>query len=440
MEEFHYNSTRLPGNDRLDSSDVSVLVGLSRSFIDEVTARAGVAATAACGTGAVHGRASSASTNNAAKLSTAASQLVRCEVLYFDGSVPSVCIEQDDASCPYGVRLTLSPLPEVAVRCVVDMAKQQMRVWFSRKMPLSSSHAGRRFKLVLSLGDDDVVVSRPFVVLAKKAKAGTPAKVKFQPEYVPMDSDREARLARVCAAAGSDCAAARPLLVAGASLAIPSTLKCRSCGDGVVGAVADCVPASTRSSGKPSSSLRGVSTDGGDAGVGSVSPSTSSGSSGQSCTSQSTAAMHASSRCGTLKRSREVSPQQCGAADAHDNENDDDASADCVQEKRQHVLGGEGEVVVGVVDAADGEFGVTSLMNPHSPPQWSWLTAANEGAATGVGSCSPLGAVAGDGCLEFGGVFDTEVASPWTSIDGLFELDADMLAELDMDPVLIATA
>jgi hypothetical protein len=208
MEETHFNSTRLPGSDRLDSSDIELVFSLSERFMAAVAAAADAQASGAT-SGARGAGARKSSVSSSASVEAVLVDLVSCEVLYFDNSVPSVFIEEEDASAPHGFRFVLSPLPEVTLRFALNEKARRLRVWLSRKMPLSSSHGGRRFKLAFLLGDE-LVYSRPFVVLAKKAKQGTPAKLKFQPEFVELVPEREARLAAMagcpsaCAAFGRD--------------------------------------------------------------------------------------------------------------------------------------------------------------------------------------------------------------------------------------------
>ena len=57
-------------------------------------------------------------------------------------------------------------------RVHLDEDRCELSVWVERKMPLSSSHAGRRFVLAFLLGDVEVVTTRAFEVFAKKPKAG----------------------------------------------------------------------------------------------------------------------------------------------------------------------------------------------------------------------------------------------------------------------------
>jgi hypothetical protein len=173
MPEVHYNSTRLPGSDRLDSSDVELTVHVSPTFVAAVKRAAVLYGDADAGL----------------------ASLVSCEVLYFDGTVPSVFLEEECPGAPGGLRFSMSPLPPVDVHsCALNERARLLSVHVCRRFPISSAHAGRRFLLCLRLGDE-VVVSRSFIVLAKKAKVGTPPKLRFQPELVVVDPRRAATLA-----------------------------------------------------------------------------------------------------------------------------------------------------------------------------------------------------------------------------------------------------
>jgi hypothetical protein len=198
MPLLHYNSTRLPGSDKLDSSDLELTFTVSSAFLEAVEGARGAAA-AACG--ARLARTTAASGGPGFDPATLGG-LVSAELLYFDGTVPQVCVEEVDASAPWGVRLTLSALPPLAPRCVLHAPSRTLTLTIKRTFPISSGHGNRRFMLAFALGAE-VVLTQPFVVLAKKAKAGVPAKVRLQPELVEVSEARAGVLARLSAVAVS---------------------------------------------------------------------------------------------------------------------------------------------------------------------------------------------------------------------------------------------
>ena len=171
VPEPYYNSTRLPGSDRLDSSDVALTFSVSARFVGALAA--------ARSAGRV-GRRAPADADVLAGL-------VHGEVLYHDGTLPLVFVDGAGADGE-GV---LSPLPPLALRCALD--GHVLSVTFRRALPISSAHAGRKFMLSFALGDE-VVRTRAFAVLAKKAKMGVPAKVRVTPEVVSLSDARAALL------------------------------------------------------------------------------------------------------------------------------------------------------------------------------------------------------------------------------------------------------
>ena len=228
MPTLHYNSTRLPESDKLDSSDLELTFRVSPAFLLAVEAARAAAAAAASGGSR---RVASGGAVDPALLAT----LVSAELLYFDGSVPQVCVEEEDDDAPWGVRMTMSALPSLAPRCVLHAPSKQLTLTLKRTFPISSGHGGRRFLLAFGLAGE-VVLTQPFVVLAKKAKVGVPAKCRLQPELVQVGRARGEAMARLSVAAAAAATAA--------GVAVGSTPGCAPvpCAPGPVGVV-DTVPA-----------------------------------------------------------------------------------------------------------------------------------------------------------------------------------------------------
>lgn len=177
MDDVHYNSTRVPGTDRLDSSDLELSFSVSETFLGHVAASLALHRAA----GVLEG---------SAQMDAALSDTVACEILFYDGSIPTVFVEEEDATTGSLV-FRMSSIPPPKLRCSLSEARRCLRVWVERKMPLSSSHGGRRFVLGFVLGASEVVYTRPFLSFAKKAKEGTGSKFKYQPVFMHVDTRRQ---------------------------------------------------------------------------------------------------------------------------------------------------------------------------------------------------------------------------------------------------------
>ena len=178
MEDVHFNSTRIAGTDRLDSSDVELCFHVSDAFVRCVSAW------------------QSSHRGESGGLDAALAACVSCEVLFFDGGLPTVFVEEEDV-CTGAMQYRMSSIPPPKLRCAYTESRRQLRVWVERKMPLSSSHGGRRFILAFVLGKDEVVRTRPFLVFAKKAKEGVGSKFKYQPTFLEVDARRAGVLQRL---------------------------------------------------------------------------------------------------------------------------------------------------------------------------------------------------------------------------------------------------
>lgn len=160
----HYNSTRLPGSDRLDSSPLTFTFAVPRQFAEDLDANAA----------AVH-----------------------VDIVYFNGEAPKVFVEDARGNNPASFRLSHIPAPRV-VSCEAD--GDVLTVQVDRKFPLSSSHGLRKFRLAFTFTPCGAsVLTEPFTVLAKKAKKGVGVKLVHKPTLLPVDAAREARLARLAA-------------------------------------------------------------------------------------------------------------------------------------------------------------------------------------------------------------------------------------------------
>jgi len=152
-------------------------------------------------------------------LDAALAENVSCEILFYDGTVPTVFVESEDPHTGK-VAFEMTPLPAPKLRFAYFESRRCLRVWVERRMPLSSSHAGRRFVLAFLLAKCEVVTSRPFLAFAKKAKEGTGSKFKYQPARVDMNSHRACVLASlqeslgVCESARLTGTVPEPVLVA----------------------------------------------------------------------------------------------------------------------------------------------------------------------------------------------------------------------------------
>ena len=184
MDDMHFNSTRIAGTDRLDSSDVELSFHVSESFAARIA-------------DAVERlRARPELSDATAAVDVALAENVACEVLFFDGGVPTVFVEEVDVATG-NMSFRMSSIPPPKLRFAYFESRRYLRVWVERKMPLSSSHGGRRFMLAFVMGEDEVVCTRPFLVFAKKAKEGVGSKFKYQPTFVEVDSQRAAVLTRL---------------------------------------------------------------------------------------------------------------------------------------------------------------------------------------------------------------------------------------------------
>lgn len=118
-------------------------------------------------------------------LNLALSTLVATEILYSDGQVPTVYVE--DAG-------VLMPVNNPSVDFFLDEVSNIVKLKIERNFPLSSSHCGRPFRLAFVFGGDHVIATEPFLVMAKEPKAGTTLKPRVPKRPKQVTAERDAAL------------------------------------------------------------------------------------------------------------------------------------------------------------------------------------------------------------------------------------------------------
>ena len=183
LDEHVFKSVR-DNEDRLNSSALEVEFQLTPQFADKCNKLVD----------ACHSRRPSGSLARATK--TALKAVVAVETLYHDGQVP---VAYDDASAG------LLPVDNPDLEFRLRAGARRLTVCVERNFPLSSSHAGRPFKLAFVFDGHCVQATTPFLVMAKAPKRNTTLKPrKPKPARRPMNADRECtiRAIRASGAAG----------------------------------------------------------------------------------------------------------------------------------------------------------------------------------------------------------------------------------------------
>lgn len=186
VPEIWYNSIR-DEHDRLDSSPINFTFDISDGLADYLKCQVG---------SAMRGCGRDAASRSEAK-AAAMSSFCGVEVVYWDGSLPQIYVDDSIDHLSYLKSRTASFSLFSSSR---RTNKWRVEAEVKRRMPLSSSHGLRKFRLAFEFQTPvghEVVYTSPFFVMAKMGPRGTKRKQVHMPTCESLNVHRLARMARL---------------------------------------------------------------------------------------------------------------------------------------------------------------------------------------------------------------------------------------------------